>query len=456
MFMKKDRYGCFYSNLNMQEVITLNSLAEKLNEVIQKENPSIYAMLSELGRKLYYPKGILSQSAEASKKAYRFNATIGIATEEDTPMHFQHIQNHFLGYAPEDIYPYAPPAGKQELREAWKGKLLKDNPSLRDQSFGLPIVTSALTHGLSIAADLFAGPQACVLVPDKYWGNYQSIFQVRRGAKLVTYELFNENGCFHTSAFREVLLKQRTSGKAIVLLNFPNNPTGYTPHATEVEEIISALSEAAQEGINLVVILDDAYFGLFYEDSVKESLFGRLAGLHPRILPVKVDGATKENYVWGLRVGFITYASTSPAILDALEQKTKGLIRGTISSSSHLSQTIILKSLESEEFDLEKHQKFKLMERRASKVKEVLHRKKYEKYWSYYPFNSGYFMCLKLKQVNAEELRIHLLDQYGVGVVAINSTDLRIAFSCVEEQDIEELFNLIYKGVKDLTESAVM
>ncbi len=445
-----------FLKLNTQEVVTLNSLAEKLNEVIQNENPSIYAMLSELGRKLYYPKGILSQSAEASQKAYRFNATIGIATEEDAPMHFQHIQSHFLDYAPEDIYPYAPPAGKQRLREVWKEKLLKDNPSLRNQSFGLPIVTSALTHGLSIAADLFADPQDCVLVPDKYWGNYQSIFQVRRGAPLVTYKLFNENGRFHTSAFREVLLKQKTAGKAILLLNFPNNPTGYTPHLNEVEEIISALCEAAQEGMNLVVILDDAYFGLFYEDSVKESLFGRLAGLHPRILPVKVDGATKENYVWGLRVGFITYASTSPAILDALEQKTKGIIRGTISSSVHLSQTIILKSLESEEFDLEKHQKFKLMERRASKVKEVLRQEKYEKCWSYYPFNSGYFMCLKLKQVNAEELRVHLLDHYGVGVVAINSTDLRIAFSCVEEQDIEELFNLIYKGVKDLTESAVM
>ena len=93
---------------------------------------------------------------------------------------------------------------------------------------------------------------------------------------------------------------------------------------------------------------------MFYEDSIKESIFAQLAGLHSRILPIKIDGATKENYVWGLRVGFITYAAESEDVLHALEEKTKGIIRGAISSGPHLSQTIILKSLQSEDFDREK------------------------------------------------------------------------------------------------------
>lgn len=241
----------------------------------------------------------------------------------------------------------------------------------------MPIVTNALTHGLSIAADLFTDVEDTVIVPDKYWGNYQSIFNIRRGANLLTFPLFNDKGEFNISAFKERLFKQKATGKAVVLLNFPNNSTGYTPCDAEVEGIVTALYEMAQDGMNLVVILDDAYFGLFYEDSIKESLFGRLAELHPRILPIKIDGATKENYVWGLRVGFITYASQNPVILNALEQKTKGLIRGTISSGSHLSQTVILKSLQSKEFDLEKQQKYDILERRANKVKEVLNQEKF-------------------------------------------------------------------------------
>ena len=41
------------------------------------------------------------------------------------------------------------------------------------------------------------------------------------------------------------------------------------------------LREAAEEGRNLIVVADDAYFGLFYGDDVaQESLFARLAGCH--------------------------------------------------------------------------------------------------------------------------------------------------------------------------------
>jgi len=36
-------------------------------------------------------------------------------------------------------------------------------------------------------------------------------------------------------------------------------------------------------------------------------LFGKLANAHPNLLAIKLDGATKELFVWGLRCGFITY-----------------------------------------------------------------------------------------------------------------------------------------------------
>jgi len=433
----------------------MNELAQKLNDDLIKLNSNVYHLLSNLGKKLYYPKGILSQSTEASKKATRFNATIGIATENNVPMHFEHIQDTLQGYSPEYVYPYAPPCGIFELRLEWKRKLLRDNPSLQDKNIGIPITTNALTHGLSLAADLFVDENDVIILPDKYWGNYQTIFQVRRGGHLKTFKLFDEFEKFNVRAFRECLMQQVDAGKAIVLLNFPNNPTGYTPDEDEAQGIISVILEAAEAGINIAVILDDAYFGLFYEGSVKESLFGRLAGLHPKILPIKVDGATKENYVWGLRVGFLTFAAESLELLEILEQKTKGLIRGTISSSSHLSQTIILQSLQSSQFEIEKRQKYEVLKHRAKKVKKIIRHEKYKEVWSFYPFNSGYFMCLKLLKVDAENLRLHLLDEYGLGTIAINSTDLRIAFSCVEEKDLEELFELIYRGNNDLLTEGV-
>ena len=127
-------------------------------------------MLSSLGRRLYFPKGILSQSAEAKEKAHRFNATIGIATEGEGPMFLPSIQREFTSMDPSDVYPYAPAAGRPKLRQLWREKLLAENPSLQDKVFGEPIVTSAITHGLSLAGDLFVEPGDVLLLPDKLWG----------------------------------------------------------------------------------------------------------------------------------------------------------------------------------------------------------------------------------------------------------------------------------------------
>lgn len=414
----------------------------------------MYDMLSNLGREIYFPKeGILSQSAEASSHAKKYNATIGIATEGGIPMHLGVIQDKLSAFQPKDLYSYAPPAGKPELRSVWRNKMIQENPSLEGKSFSNPVVTNALTHGLSIVADLFVNEGDAVVYPDKNWENYELTFGIRRHGVTVNYPLFTEDMKFNAAGLREALLSQKDKGKAIVLLNFPNNPTGYTPGAEEGEAIIAAILEAAEAGVNVVAVTDDAYFGLFFEDSLKESLFGRLADLHPRVLAVKIDGATKEEFVWGFRVGFITYAGENKDVLSALEQKTLGIIRATISSGSHPSQTFVLDALKSPEFETQKHEKFNIMKGRANKVKSLLDSGKYGEVWEYYPFNSGYFMCLKLNDVSAEELRTHLIHEYGVGTIALGEHDLRIAFSCIEEEHLEDLFDLVYKGIQDLKQA---
>ncbi|HEX9910919.1 MAG TPA: hypothetical protein VGA86_08545, partial [Desulfatiglandales bacterium] len=90
------------------------------------------------------------------------------------------------------------------------------------------------------------------------------------------------------------------------------------------------------------------------------------------------------------------------------------------------------------------------MKERAMEVKRVLAHPKYHDAWDPYAFNSGYFMCLKLKTVEAEPLRVHLLNKYGVGLISLGKQDLRVAFSCVEKKDVQELFDIVLQGVTDL------
>ena len=52
----------------------MNPIAEELNRVIENNNPYILEMLSAVGKDLFFPKGILSQSAEAKEKAHKLFA----------------------------------------------------------------------------------------------------------------------------------------------------------------------------------------------------------------------------------------------------------------------------------------------------------------------------------------------------------------------------------------------
>jgi aspartate/methionine/tyrosine aminotransferase len=433
----------------------MNPLAIELNDLLAQHSPHVLEMLSDLGKNLFFPKGILTQSAEAKEKAFKFNATIGIATEKGGPMYLQCIQDKLSAFDPKDIYPYAPPAGKPELRSLWREKMLRENPSLQGKHFSNPVVTSALTHGLSILGDMFVGAGDHVILPDMLWGNYNLTFGTCNGGIIKKHPTFTETGGYDVDAFKAVLKNSaEEKGKAVVLLNFPNNPSGYTPTVAEGDALVAAILEVAESGCNIVAVTDDAYFGLFYEDSMKESLFGKLANLHPRILAVKLDGATKEEFVWGFRTGFITFADgndyENAQVMTALEKKTMGIIRAKISNCPHPSQTFVIEGLRSPQFIAQKEEKFQVMKGRALKTKQVLNSGKYDSAWTYYPFNSGYFMCLKLKKVDAEKLRVHLLDKYGVGAISIGKTDLRIAFSCIAEENIQELFDLVNQAVQDL------
>ncbi|MGK0289785.1 MAG: aspartate/methionine/tyrosine aminotransferase [bacterium] len=436
----------------------MNPLASELNEQIQSASGASYSLLSELGKELFFPKGILSQSAEAKEKAHKFNATIGIATEGGAPMYLPVTRKFFsddLTIA--EIYPYAPPAGRPKLRSLWKEKMIRENPSLKEKTISNPVVTSALTHGLSIIADLFVDKDDVLLSPDKLWGNYRLTFCTRRNGKIDTFPLFNANDQFNCDGFEQKLKEiAEKQSKVIILLNFPNNPTGYTPSVEEGDKIVSIIQAQAEKGTEIVTVSDDAYFGLFFEDSLKESLFGKLADVHENVLAIKLDGATKENFAWGFRTGFITFGTKSnntEALYTALEKKVMGIIRGTISNCPQASQSIIEKLLEDPDYSQNQHEKYLIMKGRANKTKEVLEQEKFAEHWTYYPFNSGYFMCLKLKNIDANTLRLHLLDQYGVGTISLGSTDLRVAFSCIEEGDIKELFELIFAACNDLSKS---
>lgn len=427
----------------------MNPQAEELNQIIRQKSPALYEMLSERGKNIFFPKkGILGQTAEA--KGTRINATIGAAIEDDgTPMRLETIASK-INLDPSLVFPYAPSFGRPDLRARWKEMIYEKSPSLGKTEISLPVVTNALTHGISMAGYLFADAGDEVIVPDLFWGNYTLTLTNGCGANMVKFNLF-KNGKFDLEAF-EAKLNEGSPGKRILVLNFPNNPTGYTPSQKEIDGIVEVIGEAAENGNKIVCIIDDAYFGLIYEEGIaQESIFAPLANLHENVLALKLDGSTKEDYVWGFRVGFMTFAikGGDAELYSALESKTAGAIRGNISNAANISQSLMFAAYSSPEYAAQKKMKFEIMKKRFEAVKEALKEEKYKKYFRALPYNSGYFMCIKLAEgLDSEQIRQILINKYSIGTISLNGI-LRIAFSAVSASDIREMFEGIYKACEE-------
>lgn len=427
----------------------MNPLAQSLNEQLKQSNPEIFSMLSDLGQNMFYPKGILSQSAEA--KSTKYNATIGMATNDKGKMYANALNQMFNELSPDEIFPYAPTQGIEELRDLWQEKMLKDNPDLTKEVMTRPIVTNALTHGLSLVADLFINSGDTILLPEHNWGNYKLVFNTRHNANIDTYPIFDKNGHYTTESLVKSLESYKKD-KVVMILNYPNNPTGYTPNHEEVQTIVKAIESLAAKGTQVVAVIDDAYYGLFYEDVYTQSLFTALTNIDSKnVLPVRLDGATKEFFAWGFRVGFITFGVEDTSTKDVLEAKTKGLIRSNISSGPLPSQSAVKHVLKNnDQFNKEIEQNITTLRERYEITKSVVYAEQYQSHWQAYDFNSGYFMAIKVKDVNPETLRQHLIEKYSIGIIALNETDIRIAFSCVEKDDIPHVFDSIAKAIDDL------
>jgi len=429
----------------------LNPQAQEANDIIRKNNPAVYELLSKKGRAIYYPsKGILAQGAAAKNK--NINATIGTAYEDDaSPMVLPGLAN-LMNIDRKDVFPYAPSQGINPLRTKWQELIREKNPSLGKTLISLPVTACGVTNALSMTAYMFIDEEDEVILSDLYWENYDLVFGNAYGAEFEYFNFFKD-GIFDIESFHNKVCNGPTS-KKIVLLNFPNNPSGYSPTPQAANEIVQALEESAKAGNQLVVILDDSYFGLIFEDDVyEESLFARLASLHENLLAVKTDGITKEEYAWGLRIGFITYGikNGTPELYAALEGKTSGAIRGNISNASHPAQTMMVKALTSSSHETEKARNQHIIKERYNKVKDVLasHRE-YGTYFEALPFNSGYFMCVRLKNLDTEKVWQRLLDTYSTGVICYAEKNLfRIAFASTPTGTIEQLFNNLYAACKD-------
>ena len=422
----------------------LNPLAQELNETLR--GSVVEALMSDVGKRMYFPNGIISQGGEAAKDAYFANGTIGMAVAEKTPIELDSYKKIMPDLNPRETVAYEKTAGNPELRKIWKDKLLEKNPSLKDKQISLPILVPGLTAALSYVADLFVDENKPLLAADPCWDNYELIACARRGAEFHQFKCFDEKGLHLADLEKTMKEEAEKYGSVRVILNFPQNPSGYSPTKDEVQKITKIVKDIAESGKQVLVLSDDAYFGLNYEDDIEpQSLFAYMADLHENVLAIKADGPTKEDFAWGFRTGFLTFASKglNQAQIDALQVKFMSAIRSSVSCSSTPSQAIIKHAFMNPDHDAQKAELRKMLHRRYDLVRKFVNTHT-SSVLTPLPFNSGYFMAFDVKKIDAEDLRKRVLAEKGIGVIQINPQTLRVAFSSIDEEKIEEVFASIY------------
>jgi len=187
---------------------------------------------------------------------------------------------------------YTPQDGTRALKEAIQHKFRRDS--------GLDYALDEIMVGNggkqvifdAIMATIDAGDE--VVIPSPYWAAYPLLVRLAGGVPV--FVPCAQNNGFHLRA--EDLAAAITPRTRMVMLNFPNNPTGAACSAGEMQ----ALAEVLLRHPDVWVLCDDMYEHLLYDGYDYRTLAAVAPALRARVLTV--SGVSKTYAMTGWRVGF--------------------------------------------------------------------------------------------------------------------------------------------------------
>jgi len=313
------------------------------DDALEAAAPALWAALSPLGRRLRMPANFLpQQTAEARGK--RFNATIGQITDgHGRAVPLPTVAAALAGLSEEGrsrALLYSPVEGLLELRQRWRARQRRGQPEDRPSS--LPLATGGVVHALSLAAQLFAAEGRPVLLQAPPPAEHPAVLGLRTGARLVPVDGLGKRPC-DPQPLAAALRALADGEPALVALRLPAAADEAPPSPQERSTLVKVLFAAAARR-PVVVLVDDLWE--LEPGGAGGSLFWDLAGRHPSLVPLKVDGADGRLGYPGARIGFLTLPFPPDSVAAReVENKVKLLLRAEIGSPSAASQMVLLAAL---------------------------------------------------------------------------------------------------------------
>jgi len=202
----------------------------------------------------------------------------------------EHIREACVQALRQGATSYTPNAGLPELREGIADYLHKNFNLLYDPASEV-LVTVGSSEALDLALRAFTAPGDEILIPSPSYIAYSPIGYLN-GGTVVEVEARAEDG-FKLTA--EALRRVITPRSKLLMLNYPNNPTGAIMTAEDWQPIADIVKEN-----HLLVISDEVYAELTYDR--KHVSIASLPGMQDRT--IVLSGFSKAFAMTGWRIGY--------------------------------------------------------------------------------------------------------------------------------------------------------
>lgn len=198
---------------------------------------------------------------------------------------------------------YSSNAGFIELREEIS-KYLNRRFSLRYNPKDEILVTVGGSEGIDLALRALVGPGDEVIIPEPSFVAYKGCTAFT-GATAKTIDL---RACDNFKLTPELLEETITEKTKVVIIPFPNNPTGAIMNKEELQKIVDVLKDK-----DVIIISDEIYAELSYdEDHVSIASFPEV-----KEKTIVINGFSKAYAMTGWRLG---YVCAHKVLIDAMKK----------------------------------------------------------------------------------------------------------------------------------------
>jgi aspartate aminotransferase len=186
---------------------------------------------------------------------------------------------------------YTPAAGVIELRTAIAAKLKKDNNL--DYTPEQIVVNLGGKHSVYESMQAVLDPGDEVILPTPYWVTYPEAIKLAGATPKIIQTDKNNSYKITPKQLKDAINKKT----AMLVINSPSNPGGFTYTPQELETIAKAL-----EGTDVVVLSDEIYEKLIYGDTEFVSFASLSKDAYSRTLTL--NGFSKAFSMTGWRLGY--------------------------------------------------------------------------------------------------------------------------------------------------------